>query len=81
MRNVYPDPVLAFFILVGYWVLGADLSEVLITLGINLYSEKYLSASSRFYFYIIMVWMSSTKKKIVCPKPLLNVSYFLVVFL
>lgn len=48
MRNVYPDPVLAFFILVGYWVLGADLSEVLITLGINLYSEKYLSASSGF---------------------------------
>lgn len=48
MRNVYRDPVLAFFILVGYWILGADLSEVLITLGINLYSEKYLSAFSRF---------------------------------
>lgn len=48
MRNVSPDPVLAFSILVGYWVLGADLPELLITLGVNLYSENYLSASSRF---------------------------------
>lgn len=48
MRNVYPDPMLTFSILVGYWALGADLSELFITLGINLYSEKYFSASSRF---------------------------------